>query len=61
MYDINMTYIMLCLMIKQGREHEISNTILTGNRNNIWISICNTGLLDNDLNKKEIKQIDKDA
>ncbi len=63
MYDINMTYIMLCFMSKQGRQHEISNTILTDNRNNIWVSICNIGLLDNNLNKKEIeiKQIDKDA
>ena len=58
-----MTYIMLCLMIKQGRQHEITNTILTIIRNNIWVSICNTGLLDNDMNKKEIeiKQNDKDA
>lgn len=58
-----MTYTMLCLMIKQGRQHEISNTILPVIRHNIWVSICHTQLLDNDLNKKEIeiKQIDKDA
>jgi len=47
-----MTYIMLCLMITQGKQYEISNTILTGNRNNIWVSICNTGLLDNVMNKQ---------
>ena len=37
---------------KQRKYNEISNTIPSGNSNNKWVSICNTGLLDNDINKK---------